>query len=74
MRFQPFVYDNNKQKIPALILPMTQEDADQTNASPVWQTSWTSDYLMNERFEKYAVKVDDELIALGAYEILKNTL
>lgn len=37
-------------------------------------TSWTSDYLTNERFKKYAAKVGDDLIALGAYEILENAL
>ena len=74
MRFQPFVYDRSKQQIPVTITPMTQKDAELTNELPLWQTSWTSDYLTNERFEKYAAKVGDELIALGAYEILENAL
>ena len=41
---------------------------------PEWQTSWTSEYLAKTRFEKYAAKVGHELIALGAYEILNNSL
>lgn len=53
---------------------MTQKDAELTNANLQWQTSWTSEYLANRRFEKYAAKVGDELIALGAYEILENAL
>ena len=74
MRFQPFVYDRLKQQIPVTITPMTQSDADLTNKHPLWQTSWTSEYLADERFEKYAAKVGDELIALGAYEILESAL
>lgn len=74
MRFQPFVYDRLKQQIPVTITPMTQSDADLTNEHPLWQTSWTSEYLADERFEKYAAKVGDELIALGAYEILESAL
>ncbi len=74
MQFQPFVYDNTQQRTPVTILPMTQKDADWTNMPPLWQTSWTSKYLMDERFQKYAVKVENELIALGAYEILEHAL
>lgn len=74
MRFEPFVYDRSNQKIPATISAMTQEDAKKTNADPLWQTSWTSEYLNDARFEKYAAKVGDELIALGAYELLENAL
>lgn len=74
MRFQPFVFDNENQQIPVTIEQMTQEDAELTNADPIWQTSWTSEYVTDKRFEKYAAKVGDELIALGAYEILANAL
>ena len=74
MRFEPFVYDRSNQKISATISVMTQEDAKITNADPLWQTSWTSEYLNDDRFEKYAAKVNDELIALGAYEVLENAL
>lgn len=74
VQFKPFVFDSIDQQIPASIVPMTQVDAELTNLPPVWQTSWTSEYLAKERFEKYAAKVGDELIALGAYEILNGSL
>lgn len=74
MRFRSFVFDQGDQQIPVSIVPMTQADAELTNLPPMWQTSWTSEYLSAERFEKYAAKVGDELIALGAYEILSNSL
>jgi len=74
VRFQPFVYDSENQQVLATIEPMTQQDADETNAQPLWQTSWTSEYLANPKYEKYAAKVGDELIALAAYEILENAL
>ena len=74
VRFKPFVFDRMNRQIPVSIVPMTQADAELTNLPPVWQTSWTSEYLMEECFEKYAARVDDELIALGAYEILSNSL
>ena len=74
MRFRSFVFDQGHQQIPVSIVPMTQADAELTNLPPMWQTSWTSEYLSAERFEKYAAKVGDELIALGAYEILNNSL
>lgn len=74
MEFKPFVFDKSNTQIPASIEPMTQFDAESTNLPPVWQTSWTSEYLAGKRFEKYAAKVGEELIALGAYEILENSL
>ena len=74
VQFKPFVFDRMNQQVPVSIVPMTQADAELTNLPPVWQTSWTSEYLSADRFEKYAAKVGDELIALGAYEILSNSL
>ena len=74
MLFKPFVYDNENQMVPVSIQRMTWQDADNTNFSPLWQTSWTSEYLQDERLEKYAAKVNEKLIALGAYEILENAL
>ena len=53
---------------------MLPSDAEATNLPPVWQTSWTSDFLAEERFEKYAAKVNGKLIALAAYEVLQNSL
>lgn len=74
MRFSPFVFDKDHQQIPVSIVAMTQVDAESTDLPPVWQTSWTSDHLAGEHLEKYAAKVGDELIALGAYEILDRSL
>lgn len=74
MHFNPFVLNKANQQIPVSIVPMLQTDAESTNVPPIWQTSWTSEYLVGDRFEKYAAKAGDELIALGAYEILDNSL
>ncbi len=74
MQFKPFVFDRENIQIPVSIEPMTQFDAQTTNLLPVWQTPWTSEYLAGDRFEKYAAKAGGELIALGAYEILENSL
>lgn len=40
-------------------------DAEATNLPPVSETSWTSEYLAEERFEKYAAKFNGGLIAYG---------
>ena len=74
MEFSPFVYDRKNERIPVSIEPMTREDAERTNSSPIWQTSWTSEYLSDERIDKYAALAGEELIALGAYEILESSL
>ena len=74
MRFQPFVFDGQGKQIPVTIVPMTPHDAESTNTEPVWQTSWTSEFLENEKFQRYAAKIGDEVIALAAYEILENAL
>lgn len=74
MQFKPFVFDKMNRQVPVLIEPMLRSDAESTNLPPVWQTSWTSEYLAEDRFQKYAAKVSGELIALGAYEVLENSL
>ncbi len=74
MQFKPFVFNRENMQIPVSIDPMTQLDAQTTNLLPVWQTPWTSEYLAGDRFEKYAARAGGELIALGAYEILENSL
>lgn len=74
MQFKPFVLDKTGQQLPTSIASMAPTDAASTSFSPVWQTSWTSEYLAEQRFEKYAARVGDELIALGAYEILDSSL
>lgn len=74
MQFKPFIFDKVNRQIPVSIEPMTQFEAESTNLPPVWQTSWTSEYLAEDRFQKYAAKANGELIALGAYEVLENSL
>lgn len=74
MQFRPFVLDQAGQQVPVTIRPMTASDAKSTNLPPVWQTSWTSEYLADPHFKKYAAKANDKLIALGAYEIQKRLL
>ena len=74
MQFKPFVFDTMNRQVSVSIEPMLPSDAKATNQSPVWQTSWTSDFLAEERFEKYAAKVNGKLIALAAYEVLQNSL
>lgn len=57
----------------AEIVRMKKSDAVQTEKEPVWQTSWLSDYIQDDAFEKYALKTSNgELVALAAYEILEN--
>ena len=74
MRFVPYVLAKDSTRLPVTVLPMTAVDAEQTNQPPLWQTSWTSDYLNDDRLEKYAIKLDDELIGLGAYEINESSV
>ena len=74
MQFSPFVVDSEGNLVPVVIAPMLPADAERTNLSPVWQTSWTSEFLASPRFQKYAVKSGAELVALGAYETLERSL
>ena len=74
MKFSPYVLDLSGNMFPAVISEMTDADASQTDEEPKWQTSWTSDFLRSGRFEKYAVTVQDDLIALGAYEVQEKAL
>ena len=74
MQFTPVVFDVANRQIPVIIEPMTDVDAETTNIAPVCQTSWTSEYLAEDQFEKYAAKVNDKLVALEAYEVLENSL
>ena len=71
VQFRPFVYDDANQQEPVVIEPMTPQDAALTDREPLWQTSWASEYLADE---KYAARVGDELIALAAYEVLPTAL
>lgn len=74
MRFVPYLYDNENQRVSVRIQPMSEKDAMQTTKEPIWQTDWTSDYLRSNLFDCYAVKKENELIALGAYEIQETIL
>ena len=74
MRFVPYVYDAGGQRVDVDIVPMSQADAERTDAEPLWQSSWTSEFLQAERLKRYAVKRGEELIALGAYEVHKDAL
>lgn len=74
MQFAPFVLDAGNDPVTVTMEPMSPADAAVTDQIPYWQTSWTSEYLSTDRFEKYAAKNGDELVALGAYEILENSL
>lgn len=75
MRFQPFVYDRENQRVLVTITPMTQQDALETTKKPRWQTDWTSDYIQKSRFDVYGCKTQvGELVALGAYEMSENVV
>ena len=74
MRFIPYVYDKDNNRIPVTISRATKEELESTNNDPLWQTSWTNDYLIDNGFDCYAVKAKDELVALGAYEVKANQL
>ena len=51
-------------------LKATRKDLEATLAAPIWQTDWTTKYIMESGFDIYALKTKvGELVALGAYEI-----
>ena len=65
---------DGSQNISVKIVHMKKSDAIQTEKEPVWQTSWLSDYIQDNTFEKYALQTSDgELVALAAYKILEMT-
>lgn len=51
VQFRPFVYDAMNRQVPVAIEPMTPQDAALTDREPLWQTSWTSEYLADENYE-----------------------
>ena len=73
-KFVPFIVQSvDGQKIGVKITRMKKSDAVQTGKEPAWQTNWTSAYIQNPSFEKYALKTNEgELVALAAYEILER--
>ena len=74
MFFTPFVIlGNNGQPLYVKIEAASDFDLLQTHGNPSWQTDWRSEYLSNPEIMKYALKTsDDELIALGAYQVVSG--
>ncbi len=75
-RFAPYILSGQTHEpVPVIIDEMTPADAASTNQIPLWQTDWTSDFISNPDYLKYAVKTPSgELVALGAYEVLESAL
>ena len=46
LRFVPYVFDRDGERVDVSIAPMKRADALQTESSPKWQTAWTSEYLI----------------------------
>lgn len=67
-RFEPYILSGpDHERVPVAIEEMTRADAESTNQPPLWQTDWTSDFIQNEEYQKYAVRTPEgELVALGA--------
>ena len=74
MKFSPFIIKvSDGQPTDVEIIGASADDFEATKDH--WQTDWTSDYIRNSRAEKYAMKTKSgELVALGAYEILKASV
>lgn len=72
MFFDPYVISGaTGDKVRVNIVAATPDILSFTQIPPKWQTDWTSKYLSNPKIKKYAVKApNDELIALGAYEVI----
>ena len=51
---QYIIKTDGSQNISVKIVRMKKSDAVQTEKEPVWQTSWLSDYIQDDAFEKYA--------------------
>ena len=73
-KFVPFIIRaEDASEVGVKIARMKKADAMQTERPPVWQTSWRSDYIQDDAFEKYALKTAaGELVALAAYEIQQS--
>ena len=46
----------HERKVPVVIERATAEDLKITSKAPKWQTDWTSEYLADEKIEKYSLK------------------
>lgn len=75
MIFTPYVSTLAGDTVPVRIAQMRKMDARKTTRDPVWQSDWTSEYITESDALKYAVRTaEDELVALGLYEILDRAL
>lgn len=55
--FEPYILSTETQEhVPVRIEEMTSADAESTHLPPVWQTDWTSDFISNPEYLKYAVR------------------
>ena len=72
LRRLPFIVRaEHERKVPVVIERATAEDLKATAKAPKWQTDWTSEYLADEKIEKYSLKTKEgNLIALGAYRVM----
>ena len=54
--FVPFIIDTAaRSPIGVTIARMKRAEAAQTEKEPLWQASWLSDYMQDNKFEKYAL-------------------
>lgn len=75
MKFCPYILDQTGKQIYVIIEPALAEDFQTQKVTPQWQTDWTNDYLHQKDFLLYSVKTaDDELVALGAYQLLEHSI
>lgn len=75
MLFTPYLSSADGTVIPVQIREMKRSDAQKTVEPPVWQSNWTTDYIIKSAYEKYAVHTQDgELAALGMYEPLERAM
>ena len=57
MYFAPFIVSaEHERKVPVVIERATAENLKITSKAPKWQTDWTSEYLADEKIEKYSLK------------------
>lgn len=75
MIFAPYIQTSAGERLPVRIAKMRKADAQKTIGTPAWQSDWTSTYITQSDCLKYAVRTsNDELIALGMYELLDKAL
>ena len=67
-----FVIDKAGSHVPVSMSRASEADIDATHS---WLTYWGTDYIQDASFNNFALKtLDDELVALASYEILRNRL